>query len=431
VLAAGAFYTALVVATQIDQIFFPGNEIQLGKAFRNVPLIDKSNTDSIGGGRINVLVLGIDQRPTEVGLPSRTDTMFVMSVDPATKTSRGLAMPRDLYVDIPLSGGRKAQDRINAAYVIGEHNSPGSGIKTVEETVENLLNIKIHHHVIIDFEGFRQIIDVLGGIDLDVPPELAVNDPYYSETELRGDYYPCIFPAGIHHMDGSQALCYSRTRANDSDLERILRQQLVMLAAVDKAKQLNFISPENLVSLWKRYKNTVQTDINDQQVAGFARLAAAIDASQMSFLTLAPATSPDFVGGAAVLRLDPEGAKQIIEAFTADDQLNKEAAVVEIQNGTAVEGKAGDAMDYFGTLGLPRASMIAVNAASPTYVKTEIIDYTGKSYTANLLASWIGVPKDTIRRATEADATIRNTPTADIVVILGTDAKIDSAMATP
>lgn len=431
VLAAGAFYTALVVATQIDQIFFPGNEIKLGKTLSRIPGIDKGNTDTLGGGRINVLVMGVDKRPHEGDAPSRTDTMFVMSIDPATSSSRGLGIPRDLYVDIPGPNNTSFKERINAAYIIGEsRNYPGGGIGTVEKTVEELLDLKIDYYVIINFEGFREVIDLLGGIDIDVPPNLAVDDPTYSETELLGDFYPCEFDAGIHHMDGSDALCYSRTRYGNSDLDRILRQQLVMLAVVDKAKELNFLnSPDSLVSLWKKYKNTVSTDINDQQIAGFARLASSIDASQMSFLTLGPATTSFTTAqGAQVLQYSPEGVKEIVTAFTSDDKLNKEAAFVEVQNGTGQEGRASDALDYFVGLGLPKTSLVAVNAATANHPKTEIIDFSGKSYTSTLLASWMGVPKSSIRSATEADAVLRATPSADIVVILGTDAKIDNAL---
>src|SRR3990172_10330634 len=78
-LALGAFYTALVVATQIDQIFFPDSEISLGGGLAKLPGIDKAGPSEIGGGRINILVMGLDRRPTEGNAPARTDTMFVMT----------------------------------------------------------------------------------------------------------------------------------------------------------------------------------------------------------------------------------------------------------------------------------------------------------------------------------------------------------------
>src|SRR5690242_6319104 len=102
VLACGAFYTALVVATQVDKIFFPDSQIKLGGTIGSLPLIDSGSSDGdIGGGRINILVMGLDRRPYEGQAATRTDTMFVLTVDPSTHTARGLAMPRDLWVDIP------------------------------------------------------------------------------------------------------------------------------------------------------------------------------------------------------------------------------------------------------------------------------------------------------------------------------------------
>lgn len=430
-LAAGAFYTALVVATQIDQIFFPGNEIKLGRAFNNLPGIDKGNTDQLGGGKINVLVMGVDVRPTEGDAPSRTDTIFVMTIDPATNSARGIGIPRDLMVDIPTPNGGKFQDRINTAYIYGEsRNYPGGGVKTVETSVENLLGIKIDYYVMINFEGFRQIIDLLGGIEVVVPDNLAVNDPYYSETERLNDFYPCVFAPGTHQMDGSDALCYSRTRFGNSDLDRILRQQLVMFAVAEKAKKLNFLNPDNLVSLWKKYKSTVKTDINDQQIGGFARLGSQIDATQMSFLTLGACVSPYTTSeGAAVLIGSKDCIGEIVKAFNADDKLNQEAARVEVQNGTTVQGKATAAIKYFAGLGLPETSMTATNAATTANPKTVIVDFTSKSYTSGLIASWLGVPKSSVRKATEADAALRSDATSDIVVILGDDAKIENALA--
>src|SRR6188472_3270547 len=84
VLACGAFYAALVVATQIDRIFFPDSQLHLGGAplIRNLPLLDTKDDSSIGGGRINVLVMGLDRRPVEGDAATRTDTMFVMTIDP-------------------------------------------------------------------------------------------------------------------------------------------------------------------------------------------------------------------------------------------------------------------------------------------------------------------------------------------------------------
>ncbi len=428
-LAGGAFYTALVVATQIDQIFFPDSTLG-ARLPRGLPGIDRGSGDSsVTGGRINVLVMGLDRRAHEGNAPGRTDTMFVMTIDPSTHTARGLAMPRDLLVDIPTSQG-SIQERINAAYIIGETRGlPGGGAETAKRTVEKLLNVKINYHVIIDFNGFRQVIDLLGGIDVDVPT--VVNDPFYSETERLGDYYPCVFQPGLHHMNGSDALCYARVRRNSSDLDRILRQQRIILAVMDKATQLNVLSDiSNVTNLWKRYKDTVQTDINDLQVPGFAKLAASIDANQLAFLSIGPATTPyETPQGAAVLLPSKEGIQQIVDAFMADNRLLQEQAMIEVQNGTGEPGQATKAVDYLVSLGIAKANVVAVNASDTGHNRTAIIDYSGKRYTAERIAAWLGLPRDRVRKPLSEDEGVRNAATADIVVLLGSDAKLESAVA--
>ena len=434
-LAGGAFYSALVVATQIDHIFFPGSELRIRGPAASLPLIDPGNqgSSSLGGGRINVLVMGLVRRPSDGDAPARTDTMFVVSIDQSSKTVRGLAMPRDLYVDIPSKSGNSSfKERINTAYVYGETGDyQGGGVGLAEKVVENLTGIKIDYYVLIDFEGFKSVIDLLGGIDVDVPAP-GVNDPYYSETELPGDYYPCVFEPGIHHMDGSEALCYARVRRDSSDLDRILRQQRIIFAVMDKATQLNVLADlGNVVNLWKRYKDTVVTDINDLQIPGFARLAAGIDQDQLAFLSLGAATTPFTTPeGADVLLPSKEGVEQIVAAMLSDNRLLAEAASVEVQNGTGVEGQASKAVEYLTSLGIPNASLVAVNALEMGHVKTEIIDFGGKSYTAQQIASWLGLPRDSVRTGTAADAEVRNS-SSDIVIILGTDARLSNALANP
>jgi alkylation response protein AidB-like acyl-CoA dehydrogenase len=233
-------------------------------------------------------------------------------------------------------------------------------------------------------------------------------------------------------MNGQDALCYSRVRRNSSDLDRITRQQRVMFAVMDKAAQLNVLSDiRNVSNLWERYKSTINTDINDLQIPGFANLARSIDPEKVAFLSVGAATTPYTVPstGAAVLLPSAEGIKQIVAAFTSDNRLQAEAATGEVQNGTDVAGQATKAIEYLTQLGIPKASLFAENADA-SHPKTEIIDYSGKTYTAERLADWLSVPKDRVRKGSDADMALR-TSQADIVVILGLDAKIESAVAAP
>lgn len=448
-LAGGAFYTALVVVTQVDHIFFPDSEIRFGglPGVDVLPGVDSEGTSGEaiagangdeGGRRRNILVMGLDKRASDGDAASRTDTMFVMMVDPVTDTARGLAMPRDLWVEIPVDDtpGNFIENRINTAYAFGENGDwEGGGIGAVTRTVERLLGIEIDHHIIIDFDGFREIVNLLGGIDVDVP-EPGVYDPEYSETELPGDYYPCIFEPGTYHMDGSQALCYARVRRNSNDLDRITRQQRVILAMMSKAAELNFLdSPQALVNLWKEYKNTIQTDVSDLQAPGYAEMAANIDQNSLAFLTLGVVATPFTTSeGAQVLLPSPEGVKQIVDAFLSDSQLLTENATVEVQDTTGDAEASERASRFLVSQGVPQSNVEATQGAAAVS-GTEIVVYSETQYTAERIAGWLGVSTEKIRLAGPLDQSLRTTQ-SDILVLLSDDVEVEdvpdlSATETP
>jgi LCP family protein required for cell wall assembly len=428
-LAVGAFYGSLVVATQVDKIFAPGNELRLPTSLGRLPGVDSGQGDSAGGSRINVLVMGLDRRPREGQAPARTDTMFVLTIDPQTKTAGMLGIPRDLWVEIPAKDGDGyIEERVNAAFVLGEVNDydgggPGLAVKTVEHT----LGINIRYYVVIDFEGFKEVIDALGGVDVDVPTYLR--DDLYSESELPGDYDPQEFEPGVEHMDGSRALAYARIRRGSSDLDRIQRQQRVIFAVMDKALSLDVLG--NALDLWKQYKNTIDTDINDAQIPGFALLAADIPPERIVALSLGPATVPTTTAqGASVLLAAPEGIQQIVEALFSDQQILVEGAMVEVQNGTGEPGLASSVVDYLVNLGLPRSSLVASNAPEQDLGQPSVIlDYSGKRYTAERLAEWLGLPTDRVRSAGPEDVALKTSSEADIVLVVGTDIELERLAA--
>jgi LCP family protein required for cell wall assembly len=428
-LAVGAFYGSFVVATRVDELFAPGHGIRVPAVLGKLPGVEGGESNSAGGSRINVLVMGLDRRPREGKAPARTDTMFVLTIDPHNKTAGILGIPRDLWVEIPTKDGNGyLNERINAAYVLGEVNDyRGGGPGLATATVEHTLGIKIDHYVVIDFEGFKEVVDALGGIEVEVPSYLR--DDLYSESELPGDYSPQEFEPGIQHMDGSRALAYARIRRGSSDLDRIQRQQRVIFAVIDKALSLDVLP--NALSLWRQYKDTIDTDISDPQIPGLALLAADIPPERIIALSLGPATVPYTTPqGAAVLVAAPEGIQQIVEALFSDQQILEEGAMVEVQNGTGEPGLATSVVDYLVNLGLPRSSLVTSNAPEQIVGQpSAILDYTGKRYTAQRLAEWLGLPVDRVRSATAGDAALKSNSEADIVLIVGTDVDINRLTA--
>jgi polyisoprenyl-teichoic acid--peptidoglycan teichoic acid transferase len=420
VLVAVAGWLALIIVTRIDDLFFPGQSIPVG-GLGALPGVQGSSDQQ---GQINFLVMGLDRRPREGNIATRTDTMFVLTIDKKTKAAGILGIPRDLWVHIPTKDDSGYYDqRINTAYAAGETEGySGGGAALVKGVIERNLGISIDHYVVIDFQGFVKVIDDLGGIDIYV--EQAVDDPYYSETELPGDYHPLHFEVGQQHMDGQTALDYSRTRFDSSDLDRIHRQQQVIFAAIDKATQQRLVNVNSLMSQWRRYKGAIDTDINDIQAPGFAALAAQIDPKDIAALSLGPATVPYTTpDGAEVLLIDKTIVQEIVAALFTGQQPEQATAVVEVQNGAGTDGLAEKVTNYLADFGFSPDSLTAASSASGVQALTEIIDFTGKASTAQRLAALLGVPVAQIRPATSTDLSLATVANRDVLVILGQDVK--------
>lgn len=242
------------------------------QTFVNVPIFQPRESDLPVPDwgrkeRVNILLLGVDQRPQEVG-PCRTDTMILVTVDPATNTAGMLSIPRDLYVEIPGYG----LNRINAAHFIGDRDDyPGGGPALAKKTVQYNLGVPIHYYIRINFQGFRDIIDALGGITVEVEREIW-DDKYPDENY---GYMTIYIPAGVQQMDGEMALRYARTRHNGSDFVRLRRQQKVLLAIREKALSLDLIP--RLPDLLRTMGYTVDTDLDPQEVLALAQIARQIE----------------------------------------------------------------------------------------------------------------------------------------------------------
>lgn len=175
-----------------------------------------------------ILLLGVDARPGE-GLLARSDALLLVRLDPQHNDVALLSMPRDLWV--PIAG--YGEGKINGAFLYGERAQAGGGVVLAKQTIEAAYNLSIDQIVVIDFAGFRSLIDALGGITVDVPKEI------YDGSFPTDDYGYTVahFNVGAEHMDGARALMYARTRHADSDFERIKRQQLVLLGIANRLRE--------------------------------------------------------------------------------------------------------------------------------------------------------------------------------------------------
>ncbi|HZP26516.1 MAG TPA: LCP family protein, partial [Dehalococcoidia bacterium] len=352
---------------------------------------------------------------------TRTDTIFIMSIDPYSKTESVLSLPRDLLVDIPTGHGGYFKDRINVVYEYGSTGViqyPGGGAALIKDTIKHNFGIPIDNYVVLDFESFIDIINELGGIDINVP-EYTV-DPSYQEC-YSCDFYVVEFEPGLQHMDGSTALAYSRIRFGSNDLHRIERQQLVMRATAEKASRINFLAPNKVTSLYGKYKDAVKTDISDFRLPGLAALGRGIPPDQIRMYSINDAVSDCYNCYAAVLIADWDKVHKIVQQMFLDSVVLAEDARIEIQNGTDIPGLANDVSEALTAQGLPADRIsLADNAASDTK-ETLIYNLGNKEYTARKLAEWLGLPA--ARVITKKTPPINSVNgAADIIILAGTDA---------
>jgi LCP family protein required for cell wall assembly len=246
-----------------------------------------------GAEPFNLLIMGLDQRPGSA-LPGRADVIMIASVQPLDERVAVLSIPRDLWVEIPGHG----ENRINSAYFYGEFDgAPGGGPELMKRTIEENFDVTIDYYGTLDFSCFTRIIDILGGITLEVPQE--IRDDLYPDDNYG--YMRIYIPAGRQHMDGETALQYVRARHETSDFSRMRRQQQVLLAVRNKALRLDIVLslPELIPVLGKAFS----TDLDVQRLLALANLGTQIQSESIELyvvdesLTI-PYVAPD---GAQVL----------------------------------------------------------------------------------------------------------------------------------
>jgi len=375
-----------------------------------------------GTERVNILVMGVDQREHEQG-PWRTDTMLVLTIDPVTKSGGMLSIPRDLWVPIP----GYEEGRINTAHYLGEiYDYPGGGPALAARTVQYNLGVPIHYYARVNFTAFEQIVDLIGGIDVYVEEE--IDDPLYPD-EAYG-YDPLDIPAGWQHFNGEMALKYARTRHSaGGDFDRAKRQQQILLAVFEQVTRLDLLpqlaprAPE----LWRTLRGSVVTDLTLDQVIALAQLASEVETEKVRFSVIDEYytqfyETPD---GQQVLIPLRERMRELRDyIFTtqaplpqqADDpatSLEAEAATIQVLNGTTMEGLAALTGDYLEQSGLQVSGLD--NADRSDYVESLIIVYTGKTGTAERLARLLDLPLTAIVHGADTNAEY------DISIILGAD----------
>jgi LCP family protein required for cell wall assembly len=444
VFAVMSFYLSLIIATRVDAVIFPGNEISLAIGGVSVPGTGgppPTEAETIGQ-RINILVLGLDQRLDQPDDQAyRTDSVVIFSIDPFSKTAGALSIPRDTRVEIPdKDGGVYMSTRINEAYEMGEFGVngypsgyDGGGPGLAMDTIEHNFDIPIDYYVILNWQNFIKIIDELGGIDIDVPE--AVYDPLYSEYQY-GDYHAVSFEPGLQHMDGHTALEYARLRKSDNDYKRIERQQLVMRAVAARATSLNYTDVGKAKDLYGAYKDSIQTNVPDLQIPGLARLGGQIGLENVKLVSAGPATYPcpaSICGPAAELLWDPTKFAELKDQVFSNHPVAVENAKITVLNGTNTSRLASTFRSQLALNGIPSIDVKTDEQANGLiWDTTLIIDVTGhapntvQQIKTMLFLDDSRVVTPAIIQSSYPDLVPFLATTDDIIVALGGDAQVSA-----
>jgi LCP family protein required for cell wall assembly len=255
---------------------------------------------------LNILVLGVDRRPE--GGDQNADVIVIAQLDLVSHTLTGVSIPRDLLVNIPGAGEGKINESYNQG-VLDSPEDPVAGVARVRDTVESTFGVRIDGYVLVDFSGFEEIVDALGGIEVEVPYVIVDNEyptEDYGTEEIR-------FEPGVQHMNGEQALKYVRTRNADSDDARRERQIDVIVSILQQGK--SFSSIANADELIVTAGDAIQTSFTLEEQLTLARLARMMTPEQVSIVTLEEPllTSGWTDAGQWVYTADPDQLRQFVQ----------------------------------------------------------------------------------------------------------------------
>ncbi len=413
-----------------DQLPAPSSNVESVESSDNPDVILSSDAFHRweGKNRVSILLMGIDQRCDEAG-PAHTDTMMVLTIDPVGLSAAMLSLPRDLWVEIPNFG----VDRINQANYYGEiYEYPGGGQALAVQTVEALLGVPIDYYVAVNFDAFVEVVDLIGGIDIDVPE--AIDDPNYPD-QCYG-YDPFSIAAGEQHLDGEAALKYARTRATfGGDVDRAGRQQAVILAVRQKIFDLNSI-PQLIAQapqLWQTSQENVRTNMSLDEAIQLALLVQdipreSIRTAVLDFNYVYNETTPD---GRQVLVPVRENIRQLRDQLFAPPAIPTpvienlpalmaaENARVAVYNGTAEFGLAGLTQEYLESFGI-NVSEVG-NADASTYLTSQVITYGSYPNTSRYLMQLMHVPPLNVSSGTNPNGDY------DILIIIGNDWRVPNS----
>lgn len=282
VIILGGMFGAYKYINRIKNVKLQGSDEELKVSQETQEKSKKENIE-------NILLLGVDNQE------NATDTIMILSLDKDDNTAKLTSIMRDMYVD---QGEGKA-NKINYAYHYG-------GIEGTVSTLNELFNLDINKYALIGFDGLENIVDYLGGVEIDV------TEAERKDLNKRKPN-PILEMTGKVTLNGSQALAYSRIRHIDNDFQRTARQREIMFAILKKCKN---ISLTNYPSVISDLSSNVQTNLSTMEMLSIAKYLLTLDINKLNdFRVPIDGTTKDNLNGVYHLDWDKEANTKSLHEF--------------------------------------------------------------------------------------------------------------------
>ncbi|MEX1995536.1 MAG: LCP family protein [Candidatus Saccharimonadales bacterium] len=389
---------------------------------------DLSQLKREGDCRVNVLILG-EGGEGHSGA-DLTDTILLASIDPINNKAALLSIPRDLWVRIPGNGSQK----INAAYAYGKQKSTAKNeagkqedaLDLLDKTLEPVLGIPIHYHAVMDFTAFRQLVNAVGGVTVDVPEQL-----YDPTIAWENNYNSVIAKKGPQTFNGKTALLYVKSRQTSSDFARAERQRLVLVALKEKTLSLGtFGNPVKITQFLSALGKNIYTDFSLEGITRLYSIMADIPSADISSLDMVKPPNDLLttanLAGLSIVRpkdglYDYSSMQNFVRNSLRDSYLAKENSQVAVYNATSTAGLATSKSTELKSFGY-NVTAVGNTPTQTNPLKTIVVDLTGGAdrYTKHYLQQRFKVATS---GQLPSGSGITPPVGTDFVIILGKDVK--------
>ena len=328
----------------------------------------------------NILLIGVGGEGHDG--ENLTDTMIVASLNHNDNLVSMISIPRDLYVENEMVGWGT---RLNSIYeyILDDTDDPALAMDELKTEIEDILDVDIHYYAKIDFQGFEEVVDALGGITVDVD-QTIIDDAYPSAAGSDYLFDPFYLQAGTQELDGETTLKYVRSRHNTSDFDRAARQQQVLEALKDKALSMGVLTnPAKIKDVYWAISRNFETDMSLAEMVSLVEFAEKLTGD--SVLSAVLNEEANKMGGFLYTHPREEGdpyvlvpyAESFIELqlfaqlFFYHPEIYADNVAIQVLNGTKAESIAGLTKMYLVRYGFNVVNY--GNAATAGVEKTRII----------------------------------------------------------